>query len=731
MVNNIRIVKNGIDLDLSGNEVRWESVNMLFLADAFQGDYSFPFTLPFSPKNLRELGFLHKPEVLKETVSFNVLLFLGSKQHPCKLIINGAKKDGFDSNIASGLMAISNADKLLKDIDYGTRDLDDDFGNMWRIYSATNWELGITFPPHYNPDFYGSANPDFNGVINRNDSDALAYRVNTDETGNKYAFVPFPYLFYMLKCIFSDIGLNISGTFWRDAELSTVLIYNNRALDKKLEQGCTVINDHDQIYIFPLQHILTSEFPLFYDTPPGASDPEDNWNSAYPFKYRIPADGDYAVRLKCTITSIYAFLFSTLDAVLVYEDPDGFTHDIGSETLPFEYTGPHAIVDIAQDFEVIGTISGAEMNGKLYLRIQNFTGDPMAPVPDGTPYQVKYKITSGALLQITRYDIDDFNIMDKDVVISNHVPDMDVKSFLKEVKNTMRTNIVFDWDNNEVVMNLVDKIISGPHEVDYTSVADPYPEVLFDNKNAGYTVTWDFGTRDALIENNFKPYDPKKYLGEFTTRNDLPTPYALGYFCLVKNKNKIAIVDDSEGPLGWAEYSDNYYPVVVGKGATEYKLQLAPMMMTDGQTNESGTGDTDHEKCLMPTISETGSSPLFNLGDNPASLRFVFMRGINQDTTIGGEYVLASSTNFDLNGNQVGNYNLKLQGSGNWYTLFLEKLFIALDNSEVYEYLIMLTASDLRFKSKIQIRNVNYLMKQTSMLFGKTIKQSVVKLLKL
>lgn len=181
----------------------------------------------------------------------------------------------------------------------------------------------------------------------------------------------------------------------------------------------------------------------------------------------------------------------------------------------------------------------------------------------------------------------------------------------------------------------------------------------------------------------------------------------------------------------WVEYSDYYYPITVGKGGTQRKIEFAPMLMTAAQVNESATSDPDDIICLMPAISETGSSPIFDLGINPPSFRTVFMRGKIPAGTYGGNYIYASSTNYDVNGVQLGSYTYKMPGTDGWYARFLQKILLAIDNSAVFEFLIMLPSSYLKYKGKVQIKNVNYLIKNVSMFLGNTVKQSVVKLLKL
>jgi hypothetical protein len=710
----IRIILGDTDLDTTEASLRWESVNSLF-NDDLQGDYSFPFTLKNSDVNMKALGFANLADVPTKSVTFPCVLILDTTSIRSNLIINGTNRNGFNVNIAGGIKGLINADKSLKDLPFyisstgeGRIDLASDFSNM-PLYKYVDWNLAIAFPPHYNPAFYGTANPDFQGVVNRMDATTGTFLVNSiaGETGNKYCIVPFLYIHYILKTIAAENGMTLSGTYASDSEIQSALLYNNYALDKKEDQGCIVKAAGTEV--IHMTFATPGSVLTLADTFTGCSNSEGNFHNG-DHKYHIPADGDYSLKLDIAFKGIYNGAGNDSSFLVVLKSENyGFLTSQSFNINPDDLDSTTLII----------AYPGATAPDTFYVWIESVDNtDPALNVID-------VQVTS-ATLTIARYDLDDFNIMDQNVILKNHVPNMKVSDFLLKIKNWAQVEITPDWQDLKLIMNFAEKTIKNTHEIDLTDIADPNYELVFDDKSNGFVLSYDFGSNDTLIEGNFKSFDRSKLLGEFP--NDaISGVIPLGSFAIAKNKNKVMQYDG----FSWVEYCDDYYPVSEGKAGSERLIELAPMMMTDLQENESSTDNADHKKCLMPAISEAGSSVLFGLGTNDASLRVVFMHGQNQYETVGGKYIYASPTNYDLNGYLIGAYNLKLQGDDGWYVRYLQKILLAIDNSAVFEYLIMLPASYLRYRGKVQIKNVNYLVKNVTMLAGTFIKQSVVKLLKL
>ncbi len=740
---------DGTELDLKNSDIRWESVNTLFEEEAFQSDYSFPFTLPPTAPNKKALNFAHKADVPTVQIKWDIILFSGDRSIRSVLVLNGWNDAGYSVSVAGGINGLINAESKLRALPFiadttdGLPDGQILLGSYpWgysRFFTA-DWRNIIAFPPHYNPGFYGGNNADFCGVINRVDSDTNTLLTNTLGTGSKYCWVPFLYMHYILKTIFDENGLVPVGSGWSDDELSKALLYNSYAMDARQEQGSLVKANGNQVMYFHQTGYATQKqfVTLAANLLDGCYDPSGCWQlwaGAGPvagmnnYVYDIPANGDYSVHHKGVIGfAAYPFLHQ-LTYKMYYWDGSTLT------ALCVVYYGnnPFGGAQPGQaawtEFDMMAVIPGAVAGGKVFA--MGTVGLP--DVTLGYDYTCNYQLVGGSELIIARYDVADFNIMDGLVKLKNHLPDLTVSAFLKAYKNWAKMQFNINWDDKTVSMDFAETTLTKTEPVDLTALADPKYILVFDEKGAGFKLSYAFGSTDTLLTDNFKSFDINKLLGEYNTTDDLPSPSLVGYYAIVKNKNKVMKEEVVSSVLTWVEYSDNYYTIIYnnkGNKGKVYEIELAPMMMTDLQENEASTANA--RKCLMPAINEVGNSILFETGvDNTPSLRVVFMRGVIAAGTYGGEYVYASSTNIDINGVQMGNYILRMDGLDGWYKRFLEKLMLAIDNSAVFEFYISLPTSYLQYKGKVQISNVNYLVKNISMMLGKGIKQSVVKLLKL
>lgn len=700
------ITKDGVYLDLSGTTLRWETVNTLFEEDALQNDYSFPATLPLSPPNMKAFGFINEADVPKEKVIFDIVLFLDDRSIPSKLIINGIRRSGFNINIAGGFAGLVNADLTLKEAL-----ADEDVIAIADVTDLTafryaDWKNKIAFPAHYNPDFYGDTNPDFNGVLNKQDSVTGDYLTNSVLLGNQYALVPFLYYHYIFQQIFAANGMTIKGNYWYDVEASNLLLYNNYALDAP-DTGTT--SSFVKAAGTQIMMSVSEQKILFSDLLPDASDPDLAWDNTTS-TYTVPTSDEYSFSMELGV-QLLAITSSYLDAVGRLAVPVFFVKMYRDDGVnPLEQIGYTSCYGTAA--RIIINASAACTAGDI-VSVKAYVGATF--IANGI-----YRVANGSLLAgLTNPAI--YNGMANEVVLGNHVPDITVNDFLKFIKNRAELDFKLDWENKEVTINYAKDIMESPPEVDLTSLSDPYPEQIFEPKK-GFTLSYDFGSQDELLTDNFLPYDESRIIGYFPSRFNFGYPAFEGDLAVDYRSCKIWKVVRLGVSLAWIIHSDFYYPIVVGKGEVERKIELAPMFMTVLAPGMLA---------LIPTIRETGCSPMFNLGvDNAPSLRVIYMRGVYHES-LGGTQVYASSTNYDYAAQQDGNYTMKLQGTDGWYTLFKEKIMIAIDNGEIFEYKIMLPLSYLAYRGKVQIKNVNYLVKNISTGISKVVKQSVVKLLKL
>lgn len=724
----IGIEVNNTFLDLGEEGIRLEIINPSFITDLFQGDFSFPFTVPDTDNNLKTLGFNNVIELVNRTIEFNCWIYLFDIPYSkAKIIVSACTSRTIKINIVGGIKAMRIADKSLKDINYGDTYIlginqNTRYANIKEISLNTDYTVfPFTFIPHKNVDFYGSANTDFCGIINRQNSVTGDFLKNNGATGSRYAFVPFLYLFFVLKKIFEEEGLTPEGKFWEDSEMQKILMYNNYALDSEIDYF------DDNCYVFTGSNFdyTTIQKTRFLNGLSGAYDPSGSWNNSL-YEYTISQAGDVTidVTINASVLDDGAGSYVYSSPVTVY--PFGF--DVFLDSTQLNSEGDLAWPELHRGYAIKSasytyTASVSDIGKKIYLKSRR----------DLT--NLHLVLSPGSSLAIYNTS-DPYSSVDSKISYKNHVKDISVSDFLSAFKN-LGIDIRFDYNKKLVYLNYDKDYVNAQNFDDWTNKVTNDYEINFEDYKKGYKVNYDFGSADLLIENNFKPFDKSKYLGSILSIKFLPAPTAAGQTILILNSNKLYISIQNIGGIGfyWNQFCDNYYDIILDNGQTESKCKIAPMFM-DFDDNEGGTADQN--RCLIPISKQSGSSQMFGMGESDFDLRFVFLRGVNQSNSLvnpqGGNYIYAGTSIYGINYNQVGNYEFMLNSNNGLIDIFILNFLKALSASTLVERDILLNELDIlnsQIKNKKRIDGSNYLLKSISILAGNTLKMSRVKMLKL
>jgi hypothetical protein len=298
----------------------------------------------------------------------------------------------------------------------------------------------------------------------------------------------------------------------------------------------------------------------------------------------------------------------------------------------------------------------------------------------------------------------------------------------------------FDFNKNTVSIDFITNKINDVVAKDWTDKAVDDYEVDLDNYNKGYSVGYDFGTTDKLNENNFKTVDPLVNIENFNTFSELPTILSTGQTAYVKNLNQYFITsyDQYASPqYFWKKHTDFYYTKKYADGQTEVKIAFAPMLMAMGK-NIAPTTNLTLETALMPASKCPGSSEMFNLGDNDFDLRLVFYRGQNQIGTTpnnkGGNYILANTTKFSLNGQLVGDFDFTQHLDSGIWVRFLDWIYERIANGQILDWDLRLNELDIlniEKTPKISIDGIVFLLKTVTIMSGENLKISRAKMIKL
>lgn len=217
-------------------KIRLRLESSLFQTKYANTAYSFPFSLPDSDKNRRLTNFVSDVQVKSDSdLPINCVLVSGIWQWPCLLWVD---RSLFNNNIQVSLKVIisDTYDKYLPDLDYGgKRNTVGDSNPLPENIEVTNNYTRSKDRDYYWGMYYNAApvlTPD-QGVINDIDStgtfDIIASTLGFPETSR---YTPMPYLNYVLRVIAKDFGVGITGSWFDDAELDSLCIFNNRTIER-------------------------------------------------------------------------------------------------------------------------------------------------------------------------------------------------------------------------------------------------------------------------------------------------------------------------------------------------------------------------------------------------------------------------------------------------------------------------------------------------------------------
>lgn len=709
----IAIEVNGTFLDLTERSLRLEVVNAAFDSSVFQGDYSFPFDIPATAKNLMVLGNPSFVDAgfLNEKFDAQVYVF-GLPKYLLTLSVTKANKKRISIVLNGGLKALRNADKKLSEIAWPADIL---LGNTSsscaakakQITLANNWQTyGIAFVPFYAPDFYNGQNPFWGNVCNKQDSTTGGFLSNVST--NNANLVPWLYLHFVLYTIFKENGLTISGDYWSNEEFATILLVCNKSYDILGDNYNTkVIQD----YTSPgTVYNATGQVVGLDLGPSGTFDNAFGWDNA---------TDEYVIKMAGTYTFDFAYLLKVNSSASIVTRP--FQLDAGA--IEFYFDG--ALV-ASNDITAQLSLDIKEEQNSIKWQFTAVSGDV------GKAFQIKFKKGTGinqgptyinlleASLNITNSQSGILSRPEMAVKFSDIAPDTTVGNFLAELKK-------FGLDYNfsqpgQVIINTVDKQLRESNVIDLSTQAGEPSDVNYDHIGKGYKIGYQF----TNVDNASLGLEASKFEGETWIHEDLPLPSVEGNWRIITSTNEIyKVVTNSSNVNEWQFAGYNYDAYQIGAGEQNNTPAIAPVQMVIA-TNAGGT--SLQNAALMPRYFGKGSTDLYGLGKTNPPLNICFYRGENQlgprTDDRGGVYFYAGTGQYGVNGNIVGNYTFRLDTRANIIRsnteIFLEKR----NSNPIVEFEAATTATianSITGSSKMIIDNNVYLVKSLSVFFKRSV----------
>ena len=227
----------GIPLDLPNDFSATLNLKSPLLNSA--GDFSFPFRLPATPKNMDLLNFTHRIESNREVCHYipGILTYNGESMFEGNIRIKKAGKDLYEGAlfIEKGNFNWEIKDKLLTDIDLGKME----FATDTEVLDYLNYSLDRLYPlepiacPEISNAYYFDPPTEDPGQMAYNDMDTTTGLLSLfTPLRNRTLLVPCVYLKYVLDKIAEIFGYTIDDEFFAlDYDLSHLAFYSSYSIN--------------------------------------------------------------------------------------------------------------------------------------------------------------------------------------------------------------------------------------------------------------------------------------------------------------------------------------------------------------------------------------------------------------------------------------------------------------------------------------------------------------------
>ena len=690
------IASGDISLDLPKDAVmEFNLENPAFSDDFLSGSYSQTITLPFTKTNDRFFNNARFIEVKRRTKTYdnvlvkykNMLLYSG------KLNLMRITDNGYEVSYSINGFILDVFGKKLKEVNYGS---DYFLGNYQQeVLSAVksialqNYPaVNCNFPSVENYRFYQSdgldlttgSNDNYLGKINRYavwasgfspnyTSGAILYNANT--------LVPFLYIHFIIEKIFEDLGYTIQGEFLTDVDMQKLLLYNGNSLDRSELKPCAKIGQAAGIVRFDAT--IPHTYIQFTDeTSPGYSDPNNMWNATFYWSMPALVDADVTFIVKITYdahayggtggvqeTEIQMQKYDSIGGVILYH------HDISSW------------VATASPGDVYEYVFQVQCNIGDYVDASLLIHSDFATTNDWIDI-------SAATIEIAdSYNNAGVNNYKSAIHYADHVPDMTITEFLKELCKIPGIYLTFDPIRKTVNFNFRKDIFSAKIIDLSASLLQGSREIKI--TNSGYKFSYNWGN-DSAAENNFNSIDGYTLVNTVVTiRPSTPRPTAANQMLFETCNRRYFISQWSPAPINawtWKFYTHKADNIIKGTGEKEITSMFSPVLMATEDYRVYGD-------VVNPKIEATGNSDVYNQNGNDSPLKLMFYFGFQ---TVNAEtWPFASSHPVLPDGTMAHPYSLFWDDMAKGpYTLFWEKWVDFIVNADPAQLPLELSVPEIK-----------------------------------
>ncbi|MFK5855224.1 MAG: hypothetical protein QM503_03770 [Bacteroidota bacterium] len=488
-------------------------------------------------------------------------------------------------------------------------------------------EVNHQFPCILNTAFYEGVTYGFSGVINDYKDSFLS------DYGHHNNIVPQLYLLYIVKQLFQIQGYKPVGNVLKDSTLLKTLLYNNFAIDKL-----------ESVYFYgeAINDIVLTTSVIKWDT--NIVDPQSNY-TALTGKYRVTSSGTYKIDLNITCK--------------LHDEGDQYDR-IGFLIIEILYNDivVHRHTQVAHTPLVLVTVALTHNHTVLPSDINKDFTTKCYYIDDLEAKYASY-IDEGDIT-IVNSTSPEVNSFGDTINYRNHVPDMEVKSFLPAFYSNKKILPFFDHDKKTVELVFLSDLLSINSITDMSEGLVKNTLKHHGNDYTGLTFKFDWQGPDALIENNF--IEPDNVKDTVATYPDLPTTKIVGdiYFITALNawyKYEYIEPENEEDPgtYKWIGIADKHPDVVYDDGNTPILGSIPPMLMRCHEDPEN------YFMRNMASIEAKGTSEAFAI-ENSFPLRLMIYNGIKDgvpfvEAQATLDYPMASTLKYQTDGTVILPFN--------------------------------------------------------------------------
>lgn len=414
------------ELDLSPNTVvPWRTVNPFFEEEEeFSPQFSLPFTLPLTSNNQILLQYADQLQVSTYDKAFSCIMYYGGVLFfRGQLNILKAGSGGFQVSLSFD-RSVMDTSRSLRSFSYGgprANEADLSYRDVANslFYPSTDfvWPMFKNLHPSKNAKFNGG-----NTAIN-------FYNGATSASLNKELATPMPFLNYVTKQVFKEMGgIDATGSFFD--QVTDKVIYNPVVANTMGDEKLKLYTDCN-----PAKH----QFDLqFKEMEIGIDDANTFYNISV------------GAKVTCAI----------------YRWPAGSSGGV----IPYAFSYTIVLADLASPQTLLQNIWAAiqALSGLFVLREQQWA-DPVNP---------RFVIANAGRSIVSITELQKKRGIDyypagtytyNDVEIAKHLPDITVRNYVNWVKDAFNLTVFFNPANNVITFTPRNSQISTHKYKDYTS----------------------------------------------------------------------------------------------------------------------------------------------------------------------------------------------------------------------------------------------------------------------